>query len=119
MWYPERAVIKTPTQDDAERLSDFCAELGFRGLGNQVSEWTTYGEDTCFDYGSEECSSTLRPRLLHADTSWYYNAREDGIDDIDKVQEEFFMITVDEFITACRSLSTEDTNLDIDFDSIL
>ena len=118
MWYPERAVIKTPTLDDAERLSSFCAELGFRE-GEYTSEWSTYEEETCFDYGPEGNNTVWRPRLLHADTSWYYRAREEGIDDIDKVQDEFFMITVDEFIIACRSLSAEDTNLDIDFDSIL
>ena len=117
MWYPERAAIKTPTLEDAKRLNDFCSALGFRGLSDIADEWSTYEEETCFDYVAE--TGTKRTSLLHADCSWYYCAREDREEGIDLIPDEYFMITVDEFITICENGNFADEDDKIDLASIL
>ena len=113
MWYPERAAIKAPTLDEAKRLDRFCAKLGFRALSDVEDEWSSYQEETCFDYVAE--TGDKRTSLLHADCSWYYCAREDREEGIDLIPAEYFMITVDEFIAICENENpaSDDDNLDL------
>ena len=117
MWHPERAVIKTPTLDEAEKLDAFCAELGFRNTGDYAEKWRNYKACTCFDYQPGE--GKYRPKLWYASDDWYHHAYEDEIDEIELVPMEYFMITVDEFIAICESSELEEMNLNIDFDALV
>ena len=118
MWYPERAVIKVLTREDAQRLGTFCAQLGFVRTSTIVDEWEEAGEETCFDYECEDRKSIHRPRLLHTTQDWYYDARENCVDDMDKVPDEYFMITVDEFMGICCG-DEDDVDLIVEIDSLL
>ena len=116
MWYPDRAVIKTPTLSEAKRLNMFLAELGFKYTNQYEDAWQSTGEATCFDY--QPVNPPHMPAVLHADSDWYYSAREDEVDEIELVLDEFFMITVDEFIGVCVG-AEEDAELTLELDDLL
>lgn len=109
MWFPERAMIRTPTIEDAKRLSDILQEFGMRYAGTMERNWGGYGSNTAFDY------SYINDHfeVLHADLEWYERNRStDEI--VQLIPDECYMLSVDEFIQMCESEDTEESSVDLD-----
>lgn len=112
MWFPERAMIRTPTIEDARRLSDILQKFGMAYADSMVRNWNEYGDETAFDY------SFIKDRyeVLYADLEWYENNRFTD-DIVQLIPDGCYMLSVDEFIQMCELEDAEES--DVDFASIL
>ena len=112
MWFPERAMIRTPTLEDAERLAEILQDFGMREADTMANRWDFAREKTGFDYLPDRRGF----EVWRADLPWYESNR--ATDDVLKlIPDDCWMLTVDEFIQMCELEDAEET--DIDFDSIL
>lgn len=112
MWFPERAMIRTPTIEDARRLSDILQKFGMAYEDSMVRNWNEYGDETAFDY------SFIKDRyeVLCADLDWYESNRYTD-DIVQLIPDDCYMLSVDEFIQMCELEDAEES--DVDFASIL
>lgn len=112
MWFPERAMIRTPTIEDARRLSEILKGFGMKYADSMVRNWNAYGDGTAFDYGFIKD----RFEVLYADLEWYENNRFTD-DIVQLIPDGCYMLSVDEFIQMCELEDAEES--DVDFASIL
>lgn len=50
MWFPERAMIRTPTIEDARRLSGILQGFGVKDAEQIPSWWASHYTQSAFDY---------------------------------------------------------------------
>lgn len=109
MKIPERAIIRTPTSEEAKILLDFLHTNGYKWSGGRYltegTEWDMYMEETCYD---------LEPGKLvcYCDVGWYEEHQEDCYWPDD---ERLEFCTVNEFIALCYE---DETYESINFEGI-
>lgn len=109
MWFPERAMIRTPTIEDATRLSTILQEFGMKYADSMVRNWNEHGDETAFDYSF----LTNHFEVLYADLDWYESHR--FTDEIVKlIPDGCYMLSVDEFIQMCELEDSDDSAVDLD-----
>lgn len=112
MWFPERAMIRTPTIEDARRLSEILQRFGMRYADDMIANWNTDKDQTAFDYTPSRAGWDV----LHADLAWYEQYRHED-DMVKLIPDGCYMLSVDEFIQMCELEDAEES--DVDFASIL
>lgn len=109
MWFPERAMIRTPTIEDATRLSEILQRFGMRYADDMIATWNTYKDQTAFDY----TPSRDGWGVLHADLAWYEQDRHED-DMVKLIPDDCYMLSVDEFIQMCELEDSDDSAVDLD-----
>lgn len=109
MWFPERAMIRTPTIEDARRLSEILQGFGMKYADSMVRNWNEYCDEIAFDY------SFIKDRyeVLYADLDWYERHRFTD-DIVQLIPDDCYMLSVDEFIQMCELEDSDDSAVDLD-----
>lgn len=109
MWLPERAMIRTPTVEDAERLSEILQGFGVEDAERIPSWWEYHHTRSAFDYAYFGDHF----ETLYADLDWYERHRyNDAV--VQLIPDGCYMLSVDEFIQMCELEDSDDSAVDLD-----
>ena len=115
VFIPPKAVITTPTPEEAKMLLDFLGDneytFGREDPRKGGTKWDTYGIDTCYNLEPSK-------RICYCYREWYENEREsEGRDYCIPADPTWLFIGAADFIALCTGAC--DDNEDIDVGSIL
>lgn len=110
---PEKAIICTPTYEDAVKLDKFMREHTNRWV--PLDSWCVHKEETCWDL----CEEDSDHRLIYMSHAEYDSAIEEyescgDHESYIPAEPEWRFVTVDEFIMICVGCcEPEDSDFDI------